>query len=244
MHMRSSILFFALLLFGFASCTKNYNDDDLLNPSYHIDGITDLSIVKGSSIGASLSLNVVYENSEQERVRLSFENVPAGLSTKIFTPSGIPTFSSFITLADSGVAEGSYTIQLVATGNNTGRKTFPINVEVSGAPDCTDELVNNGSASYTASSSCTGTSFTADILSTSTRNRVLFTNYNNTGISLFADIDCSSQTMNFPSQVVNGVNYSGSGSYEIFGAQRSVRFAIQSFTAGGGANFCSIFFQK
>ena len=235
--MKRSLLFFALLVMGFASCKKD-DDNTIYSPSYHVDGITDLTLVKGSRTGAAtpfLSLNVMYENATQERVSLSLENAPQGLYYKIFTTTGIPTFSSAISFADSGVAEGTYPLKLVARGEYSGRKEFRFNMEVTALPDCTADIIGSG---YTTNSSCSSSPYMQAILTSGVRNRVFFSNIDNNGFQLYATVDCDAQSLLIPEQVVNGVTYQGWGGYSISGGQRLISLGIQS-TSSSGTNFCN-----
>ncbi len=242
--MKSAVLFLALLVFGFASCTKQY-DDELNTPAYHVDGVTDLTLIKGSRSGGStpgLQLSVVYENSQQERVHLTLENVPTGLYYKFYTPTGIPTFSSFVSFADSGVAEGNYSMRVVATGENSGRRELVFNMEVTGQPDCSADLIGSG---YLSNSSCTSGSFSQSITkATGFTNNIILNNFDNNGTSLRAVVDCDFQQLTIPLQTINGVTYSGNGSYGISGGQRFISLSVQKSSSGGGTNFCSYSLQK
>ena len=221
--MKKTILFLALLIIGFASCKK---DDDNIpsKPSYHINGVNDLTLQKlinSEQAGiAYMSLELVYEHSDQEKVTLSLEGVPQKLKSTISSPSGIPSFSTSIILVDSGVAAGNYSITLVATGTSSGRKTYSFNVSVLAAHDCADDLVAND---YSVQSSCNTTTYTENITKdTGGVSRILFNDFANMGAHIYGLVSCSTNQITIPRQVVNGNTYQGSGSYNTSSTGRAI----------------------
>jgi hypothetical protein len=238
--MNRKLLFLALLVIGFASCKKD-DDNEPSKPSYRIDGIVDRSMQKtvfGTPPTTTLNLNVMYEHSDQERVTLSIENVPEGLKSKFSTKSGIPGFNTSLLLIDSGVVAGEYTLKLIATGSNTGRRSYDFNLTVLAPPDCSSDLTGTG---YATQTSCNPTgSFTQNITSVPGQvGRVLFSNFDNTGAQVYANVICNSGQVSIPSQTVNGVVYQGSGYYNVSGGTRYINVSYGR-TVSGSTITCSM----
>lgn len=239
--MKKLFLFLSVLAIGFSSCTKN--DDDTNNPNYHIDGITDLVITKEYTqfpVYPVLNLTVVYENSQQERVKLSLENVPQGLSYRISTSTGIPTFGTNISFVDSGVATGSYPIKLVGYGEVSGRREFYFNMTVKPVPDCAEQLLGN----YLSNSMCDSvTSIQTVSRVQGTTNTILINNVDNVGRSLKATVDCNAKLLVINPQTVGGFTYSGSGDFNTVGTQRKINLTLQK-VGSSGTTTCSYLLQR
>lgn len=243
--MRRLLLFCALILTAVSACKKE-DDDDLsvpYVPPYRVSGVVDFSMQK-YSFGAELYEMYValeYENGEQERVTLSLENVPSGLKDSLFVSSGYPSFSSYITFVDSGVAEGVYTLKLITQGEKSGRREFPFTITILGVPDCTSPLTGAYNNSY---SFCTGSggNYSVNVQpAPSVQNRLVFSNLNNNGLQLYADVNCSSSSpqINVPSQTVNGVTYSGYGYTFTNGQGQSGIYLNVYQSSGGSSNNCN-----
>jgi len=239
--MNKKLLFLALLVIGFASCKKDENNEPS-KPSYHIDGIIDRSMQKvlfGTPPYLNVNLNVVYEHSDQERVTLTVENLPEGLKAIFSTKSGIPSFNSSLALIDSGVAAGEYTLKLIATGTNSGRKSYEFNLSVLPAPDCSPDVIGNG---YATQGYCNGSmTHSQNITAVAGQpGRVLFSNFDNTGAQVYAYVTCFNDQLSIPSQAVNGVTYQGSGYYST--SLSGVRTINVNYSriVGGSSNSCNM----
>ena len=174
-----TLLVSLLVVIAGISCTKNYYNDNAAGASYHIDGLSGVTLNKDAPSRA-MYLTVTYTNGQpQENVTLSFENLPAGLYATITNPSGYPTFSSQILFYDSSAAVGNYKASLIAIGDKTGRKVLPITIEITAPPECASTFAGGwnasnsciGSSSYTESLSMDGTVF----------NRIKLNNFENSG---------------------------------------------------------------
>jgi len=234
-----NLLFLSLLFIGFASCKKE--DEAKTTYSYRIEGIKDLSLVRGSHNGSAtpaLGLKVIYDNGVNEQVALSLENIPAGLSYKIDSAAGMPNFNSKISFADSGVVEGNFVIKLVATGHTTGRHEFSFNIVVGSIPDCTAEVIGNN---FVTSSPCSpSANYMQNVtLENSATNRVLFSNIGNVSTKVYANVDCEVGGLIIPKQVINGIAYTGEGGYANTGGQRIISITIRKTSATGGVNTCT-----
>lgn len=241
--MKKLSLLIALVAVIFGGCTKNYYGDEFSNPSYRVDGITDFTVSENQP-AYNMNLQVAYMNGEQENVKVSLEGLPTGLYANIVRPSGVPTFSSYITFYDSSAAPGTYNVKLVTTGSVSGRKTFPITVTVNPVVDCRNELAG----SYGANSFCTSgpNPFVVEISSsTSVSKRIVFDNFENSGVQIYGTVNCSAQSIQVPSQTIGGITYSGSGSfYKSSSGNMSVYVYYTRTVVGGGSSTCSVNMNK
>lgn len=241
--MKKATLFMALLTLLFSACTKSNDDDDVFSPNFRVDGITDINIFRNST--NSLSLSVVYMNSQQERVRLSLEGLPSGMTAEFTTTSGLPSFSSYLQITNNSVPAGVYPVRLVATGDITGRHTFTFNIT---AMDCYQALLK----SYTANAFCNSPgSYTETATAVSGQtDRVMFNNFENSGADIYAIVDCNgggggtSGSLTIPAQTVGGVTFSGSGNYwSNFGGNTSISITYTR-TTGTTTRTCSMSMQN
>ena len=225
------ITFFIILLIAGIGCTKNYYGSG--DGSYHIDGLSGVSLSQDAP-ARTMYITVTYDGQPQENVTLSFENLPAGMYATLYTPSGYPTFSSQIQFYDSSAAIGTYRVNLIATGEKTGRKVLPITITITAPPECASTFTGN----WMGSNGCTGSSSYTETLATdaSVVNRVKLNNFENSGITLYADIKCTGRTVTLPLQTVNGVSYSGNGYFYTSGAAYFLRI---SYTRTNGSSTIS-----
>lgn len=241
-------IFGAILLatFAFTSCKKSDNNSEPYKPSYHIDGISDITIQKlvfGGAPYTYLSLSLVYENLEQERVTLSLDSVPPNLYTRLSTKSGIPSFTSSLFMADSGVTPGVYTLKLNAEGTNSGKKSFDINLTVLAAPDCSADITGTG---YMSQSNCSsGSTYMQDISASGEAGKVVFSNFDGLGTQIYGYVNCGSNYIMIPQQVVNNVTYQGSGNYQKIGigTQRQITISYSKMGSTGSTS-CNVYLSK
>ena len=235
--MKKTTLLLAFLTLLFSACTKVV-DDEYEMPNYRVDGITDISVY--STGATNMPLNVVYMNSEQERVDLSLDGLPAGM-TATFTPaSGIPTYSSFLQIRSNNTAAGNYPVTLVANGAESGRRTYSFNIRIT---ECASELLGT----YTGFNACfAGGSYVDNITAVAGQpNTIQFNNFENTGARVIATVDCGTSRLTIPTQVVNGITYStNSGFFNITTTGIFINFNYRRVSAGGGVANCNVNLNK
>lgn len=242
--MKKLSLVLALLVLIIAGCTKKYyyGSDGANNPAFIVQGISDFEINE-VTFPVSISLSVIYNSGEQENVRLSIENLPAGLYADMPLKSGIPSYSSFVTFTDSNAVPGTYTVNLVATGAISGRKVFPFTVVVTPTPDCRDNITG----SFTVTNFCAvgPSNFSANVVEDATHSdRVIFKNWENTGADIYGEVDCRNQEIEIPSQTVNGMTYKGSGNFFTSGGMAQVRIEYDRSSPTTGTTPCLATLRK
>ncbi len=234
--MKKIFLPFLILICFLSSCSK-VADDGV--DSFAMTGPSTVSLIKGSHNGderPEIELLLTTKGSQHDYVTFSLENVPAGLSYVIDTSSGIPPFKTSVRFIDSGVVEGNYTLNMVVT-DYSSRITFPLNVVVTSLPDCTSDVTGS---SYVTVSPCRST---GNFVQNVTRaeggyNRVFFSNIDNTGAKIYADIDCEHNTLSIPEQTFNEIVYSGTGAYSVANGQHIITLSVTQYSARYGVSSC------
>jgi hypothetical protein len=234
------IALFAVIVGG---CTKNYyRDNDATKPSYRVDGIRDFSISEDNP-QYSMVLELVYMNKEQENVSVSVEGLPQGMYAEVLGGSGIPSFTANVNFYDSSAVPGTYQAKVVTTGSVTGKKSFIVNITVQPIVDCRNDLAGV----YSGQSFCAASGmYTASVsVSPTVSKRILIDNFENSGFQVYASVICGQNSINLPSQMVNGVVYSGSGYYytNTFG-NRTLYLSYNKLFANGGTTSCNVNFTN
>jgi hypothetical protein len=143
-------------------------------------------------------------------------------------------------LIDSGATAGDYALNLVATGANSGKKTFEFHVTILPVPDCSGEVTGNG---FSCNLTCgSGGPYTQNITAvTGTPSRVLFSNFDNTGAQVYGIVSCLSGQIGIPLQTVNGTTYQGNGNYATDPLTGQQRLYISfNRSMGGSTNYCNL----
>jgi len=228
--MKKIILLFTLVYFGLASCTKDTKSN--LPTTYRVDNISDAIVSYQIGASTTLSYSVTYVGPIQETVDLSLTNLPAGITADtIYAHSGIPTFYSYFVLTNDGTAKGGvYPIKLLCHGSKTGDKFYTFNLKVLREPQCTSLVSGAWKNNY----DCNGNLYTDSIIvdPAGYSNRVYFTNFNGTGVSIYAELDCNGGYINIPAQTVGGHTYSGNGNF----AGTNIGYTFQDVSASGTVN--------
>ena len=212
--MKIKIPLFALLIIGFASCTKvdNNTTGSLIQPkaAFIVNGITDLTMVNNYTFSTSLYLTVQYVDSAQQAVSLSVSALPAGvLMDTTWQSSGYPNFSTYLVLYDSsatGATPGSYPVTVTATAASGEKKSYTFNLKILAHPTSYLGKYNNcilfcGSANY-------ADSVYADA---SVSNKLWFSNFANSGHTVYGILSTAGRTITIPMQSFGSTYYSGTG---------------------------------
>ena len=216
--MKKTFFLLACSAITIASCTKKDTTTNYYGsgqPPFIIDGISNIVLTNGSTVNAALYLSVQYTDSAQEGVTLSLSALPTGITIDTsWTTYGIPSFNSTLTFYDTsaaGATPGTYPMTLTATSASS-KKIFSFNLKVLAAPPCTSYVVGKY---YNCSSSCgSGTFYTDSIYADpSVANKIWFTNFNNTGYSIYGTLSCRTSQLTVPLQTAGGNTYSGNGNF-------------------------------
>ena len=232
--MKKLALITATLLLFISSCTKIRKDRDTDQDNIRVNGITDVSLLVNDE--TQLNVEILYVNSEQERVTLALENIPSGITGSISNKAGIPSFNTTLNFKNTSAAPGLYPVTLVATGEKSGRHAYTFNVRVVG---CTEALVRT----YFVTDNCTGGSYVSNIEAVSGQpGKIRILNFGNMGINITADVNCFSSgfgQIDIPEQTIGSSTYTGSGQYFVnFGSLQVSLF----YTKMTGTTFenCSV----
>ncbi|MBA3827929.1 MAG: hypothetical protein H0X33_03245 [Taibaiella sp.] len=214
--MKKALLFASLFFIALSSCTKDSNESNAPT-TYRVDNITNLVIGYKPTSTTSLNLNVAYVGPIQETVTISLSGLPTGIrldSNSITT--GIPTFTSQLFLVNDSfnTTPGNYKITLNCTGSQTGIKSYTFMLKVLAAPPI-PPCVSTVIGAWTNAVNCAGSPFADNIIvdPSGVPNRIVFRNFDGTGNSVYADLDCTNSIMTIPAQTVGGHAYNGGGNF-------------------------------
>jgi hypothetical protein len=231
---------FACILAGsllFSACKKS--DSDALPTNYRIDGVQDVNLAQqGTNIPITgyMSLSIMPTGKIQEHVALSIEGMPDGCSARLTSSSGFPAFSTNIIFTDSNANGGTYPVKLVCDGSVTGKKSYTFNLTLPQLPDCSSWLLG----SYTASNSCTGGSYTEYISAGTSRNKIVFNNFEGLGMPLYGIASCQTSgntSITIPSQTINGITFSGYG----YASSSYFYISYNRYPPGSGSTSCTLY---
>lgn len=215
--MKKALVFIALSFVALSACQKTTNSST--HPTtYAVQGITDVKIMGDTLSTLDLSYSVNYVGPIQETVTLSLGDLPPNIvvdTTWYYANTGIPSFVGGFRLVNKNpqsdsLVKGKYTVKLICDGSVTGRKyyTFVLNVlpkaPLPGMIHCDSALVGNWD---TCMDFCdvTSTIFSNTLtVDGTTMNRIHFSNFQNYGIDVYADLDCATGTFVIPHQTFAG----------------------------------------
>ncbi len=224
--MKKTIVLLVLSFVALSACQKSSNNST--HPTtYMVSGITDVTMGGDSSSTLDLAYSVNYVGPIQETVTLSLTGLPPKVivdTTIQSITTGIPSYmAGFHLINTDTMAKGKYTVTLVCKGSITGEKSYTFTIKVlphssTGVPPgvhCDSSLVGNWD---TCLDFCdvTGTIFSNTITVDGTvANRIHFSNFQNYGIDVYADLNCAAGTFTIPRQTFAGgaASIQGTGNF-------------------------------
>lgn len=225
--MKKALFLFTISFVALSACQKTSNSST--HPTtYSVQGITDATIQGDSSSTLDLGYTVNYVGPIQETVTLSLADLPAHImvdTSWYYSHTGIPSFTTGFHLinmipATDSTTKGKYTVKLVCDGSVTGRKYYTFTLRVLPKtpiviPHCDSPLVGTWDNCLDFCD-VTSTVFTNEItVDGTTMNRIHFSNFQNYGIDVYADLDCSTGSFIIPRQTFAGgaATIYGSGTF-------------------------------
>jgi len=203
-------------------------------PAFIVNGITDVTLINGTSYHFSMPLTVQYNDSAQETVTLSVSGLPAGFTMDTtWVHRGIPTYNTALSVSDTllaGYTPGTYPVIITATGSQTGTKTYQFNINVVSPASCASS--SNVLGTFTHCYACGGNQYTDNVTADpDITNKIWFANVYGTGVKLFGYYDCNTSILTFPYQTVGSTSYFGSGNSSL--SAGLVRANITLYTSAG-----------
>lgn len=201
--------------------TQTYNFDLTVGSTttafdYNVNGVSDVNVQQGNS--GSLSLAVNKTSGTAETVNLAIDGLPAGATASFSPTSGMPNFSSTLTInTTAGLAAGTYPVSVKSSSASTTTKTYNFNLVVTGATsDCAQGVAGN----YTSQDSCTA-SAGAPVITKTGNNAIKITGlagYATYMVDATATVNCNNHTVTIPSQAITaipipGATISGTGTF-------------------------------
>ncbi len=205
------------LVFIFAQCKKTNTTNNFITTehlaAFTVDGLHDVQLSTDRNY-ANLSLSINYQDSAQQKVKMSITDLPVGITMKTSGPTeGYPTFTTAIAFYDTSTVApatpGDYMAILMLEGENSGVKRFPFKVTVEKVRLCADKYA--GIFNYCKATN-TGSTY-ADTLSLdpAITNKVWMSNFANLGTRVYAFYSCDGGRFRIPEQTVAGAKISGTG---------------------------------
>ncbi len=158
--MRFLLPFFLLL----AACNKKEpKREPNLNGSGSFTGVKPVNVVRTPFLPANklaeMNLSISFHDTEPpQRGRLGITGLPAGIKASFSDTAGINSFSSILTLFDSGVANGNYRATVVVLRDNGSVfASQQLDITISGETDCDSFFVKR---KYSAVNNCGGQIYT------------------------------------------------------------------------------------
>lgn len=197
---------------SFLSCGKD-KPPVVTNPNpfaFDLSGVRSLNIENNGK--DSIRLNITRKSGTSEKITLSLEGLPSGISYAINPSEGLPPFSPMIVISASNAPLSTYPVTLKAT---TSSGTTPYSFSITTFKEdieCIPGLVG----SYSADEDCQGSpvhNYTATV-ETNPNNKkgIVIKNFANVGIDVKATVICGSNSLIIEEQQIGDYNISGSGS--------------------------------
>lgn len=171
--MKQTFLLLALTSFmAFSSCDKKTSTPNNPAPtnnaiSFNVNGIGEIKIPANKD--GTMALAITHVSGIQENVTLSLSGLPAKVTHEFSTGSGIPTFSSVLSLTADMATPGSYQVTLTATSASGIVKNYTFNLVIQEPLDCASNMTGNFSGTKT----CQGTGNTSTTM-TATKDAKLY----------------------------------------------------------------------
>ncbi|PZF72489.1 hypothetical protein [Taibaiella soli] len=215
--MKKSYLLPLVVSIGLFSCTKSGTDTtsgtgaNTNKTSYKVNGVVDVSIQNNPDSNTSVTtLTITDTLKSAQKITLSLDGLPNGVTGTLSNTSGYPTYTSVLTFVDaSNATPGVYPIKLNCEGSISGKASYTINLTVRADHDYANDWIGTADAITRLVNGDPGPSFTETITHGDRPNRVVFHNFFNDGVDVYADIRPDGENVDIPSQTINGAIYSG-----------------------------------
>lgn len=228
----NSAVLFACTTLAF-SCKKDKKEDEF---SYTVNNVSQVTIDQNGTKAAAYAVQLI--SGTQQKVNLSISGLPTGITASLDPSTGIAPYNTIATfVANSTVAKGTYNFLVTATTDGQAAKTFNSTIVVTSA--CGSSFFGSMNSKET----CTiGTDDYTSVISPATGipNRINIDNFYNDNVRVYADFNCTTNTVIIPSQIVMGFTISGSGTI-VSDNQFNLTFTL---TDGTISNTCTTIYTK
>ncbi|RYD57851.1 MAG: hypothetical protein EOP56_06125 [Sphingobacteriales bacterium] len=212
------VAFFASLLFSACSKSDNNSNDpnnngNNVNPvdtamNYIINGLGD--VVMESTDTSYMTLTVSLEKGIQQKVALTVSGLPENAHANLSTQTGIPTFTSLLTLEAKNVKPGSYPIKVTGTSATGTEKSYDLNLKINEKPldpafACIKDLEGDYQGSYN------GKTYAINITRNTDRQTIIIKNFPEPGVEIKASVNCNDKTIGVIASTYQNYNFNGTG---------------------------------
>lgn len=189
-----SILLFCIVL-TISACSKKESTTNG-NTNFTINGIKD--VTTPANIATTIDLEIQHQQGEQQTVDLSISGLPDKVMADFSTKSGIPSYTTSLTITPDYAAEGTYPLVITAS-SNAGSETYNFNLVITAYNDCAADI----SGSYAGISSCSNTSGADfEVKKDNSKQNGIILSYGN--YDMPATVNCQKKTIDIPFYTTSG----------------------------------------
>lgn len=135
--MKKALLLSLLSAILLLACSK---EEKKAEDSFIVNGISDLSLAKDTEI--YLPLEIKHVAGTQEKVTITVEGLPSGVTAEATPQSGTPTYVTSVRFhASEDAIEGSKQIRIKAAGASGATKTYDFALNVTRQINCGTKLI-------------------------------------------------------------------------------------------------------
>jgi hypothetical protein len=215
-----NILVISICLLTAFGCSKRINNDpvypdDQGNLKYTIENVRDTVIEQQDEITTTIYIKRISGNRDED-VRLGAIGMPSGMQISFEPQTAKPSFYSVIKIRTHRAAVGTYPILITGKSLKSDSIKLPMNIKVlpySNAAVIFDTI-------FTETRNCSGPSgnSTHEVSispDATVKNRIQIKGFwSGTWTNIvYADLDPATKTLTIPSQIVNSITISGTGTY-------------------------------
>ncbi|PZF72490.1 hypothetical protein [Taibaiella soli] len=212
--MKKSYLLPLVVSIGLFSCTKSGTDTtsgtgaNTNKTSYKVNGVVDVSIQNNPDSNTSVTtLTITDTLKSAQKITLSLDGLPNGVSGSLSNTSGYPTYSTVLTFVDTNATPGVYPVKLNCEGSVSGKTTYTIDLTIRPDHDYANDWLGTAEGANIPSNSPNTLTYTENITHGDRTNRIVFNNFGGYGIKVYADIIDYGTNFTIPTQTINNTTY-------------------------------------
>lgn len=214
-----NVLIIPVCLFIMIGCSKPVNNtpnypDDQGPLKYKIENVRDTIMEQQDEVREIIFINRI-SGSKEEDVRLSALGMPQGMEVSFDPQTARPPFYSILKIKNTRVPVANYALQIAGKTLKSDSVRVPVSINVQ--PYYNNAIIYD--SVFTEKLNCgTSGSSTHEIYISpdlSVRNKILIKGFWSGVWSniVYGILDPATKTINIPSQLVNDITFSGSGTY-------------------------------
>ncbi len=234
-----------LLLLCAAGCNKPLPDYSKQPFDFSVTGITDVSVPANDLVWFSPSINVISGFAESQPVSVTLSGAPANVIIQKNNYSFLLNYTMRDSFGARNATPGTYAMQAVFSNASAGTKTYNFNLIVTAPIDRVAKVAGY----YYPSNSCGANIYVSCEIDSlpGVPNGIMLIDRTAQSSSTYCTfdtcygtVDCCSNTFMIPSQNVQGVTISGSGSFNGEESPYSQVILNRTFTTAASTYPCTV----